>query len=263
MTEKLNQSSQEKFTPRDSLNDKEKESLVSEYGRLNFSRLNYEKDGQLIYKNIKEVLICNPDSDDSKENSTKLDKLLNYLELDESALSDIEKKMIDVEHSLGYNVDNSSRFDNCENDMLINSAVFYHKRIEVLREKSGNKDIDKNFVDSIVNYARAIEHDENSNMSFRYDNLEDRQVYIQNCQRRRSNCHNDMINQFNQLNNLSVINGLKPLTYRNLITNSSSNNFRNNAQMYHDRVTIARYVAGVIQLGFDQRLPDPKYIKET
>ena len=147
--------------------------------------------------------------------------------------------------------------------MLVNSAVFYRNRIKILREKTGDNDVDKNFVDSVVSYARTIEHDENSSMSLRYDDTKDRQEYIQNCQRRRSNCHNDMINKFNQLNDLCVANDLKPLTYRNLITNSSSNNFRNNAQMYHDRVTLARYVAEVIQLGADQRLPDSKYIEET
>lgn len=241
----------------------ERESLKAKYDELNMTRSNYEKDGQMIHQILEDALCAAPEGERTETERSKIDKLKAYLESDESALSGIEIMMADTERRLGVNPDESSRFDNCENDMLVNSAVFYHERINSLRMGTGDSNIDKAFIDAVVDYANAVEHDSNSVMLLHYDDAKDRQAYIASCQRRRSNCHNNMIDKFNKLNDLARESDLKPLTYRNLITNSSTNDFRNNAQMYHDRVTLARYVGEVIQLGFDKRFPDAKYIKET
>jgi hypothetical protein len=241
----------------------EHERLITQYNEFDKIRLSFEDDGRMIHESLNKVLLTAQEQERTEAEQSKIDKLKAFLELDESALSDIEYTMVDTERALGYSPDESSRFDNCNNDVLVNSAVFYHDRIETLRADTGDFDIDKIFINSVVEYANAVEHDENADMSLRFEDTHRRQEYLANYQRRRSNCHNDMINKLNKLNDLARDRGLKPLTYRNLITNSSVNDFRNNAQMYHDRVTAAHYVSEVIQLSYDMRFPDPKYIKET
>lgn len=239
----------------------ERKRLMDQYRELDRTRLNCEQDGRIIYEVLRKSL--HTDTELTEVDQSKINKMKSFFELDESTLSGVEEAMAEMERTLGYSPEDSSRFDNYEDDLLVNSAVFYHERIDSLREATSNSEIDKAFIDAVIQYAHAVEHDENSTMSQRFDDIKDKQAYMENCQRRRSNCHNDMINKFDKLNDLAREHNLKPLTYRNLIMNSSANGFRNNAQMYHDRVTLARYVRGVIQLGFDRRLPDPKYLKET
>lgn len=265
MLERQNQSTQsdqsrsEKLSP--DREPTEQVCLLAQYNEFDKTRLSYEDDGRMIHETLEKALHTSQERTETEQ--SKIDRFKAFLELDESALSDIEYMMVDTERALGYSPDESSRFDNCSNDVLVNSAVFYHDRIETLRADIGDSDVDKVFINSVVEYANAVEHDENADTSLRFEDTHRRQEYMANCQRRRSNCHNDMINKLNKLNDLARDRGLKPLTYRNLITNSSANDFRNNAQMYHDRVTAAHYVSEVIQLGYDMRFPDSKYIKET
>lgn len=237
------------------------EKLNKRYGELNEIRLGYEADGRQIHDVLKVLL-----SDDSKKNESnyqsKIAKLKTFFEVDEKSLANVEVEMIELEEAVGFESDQSKRFDNCEDDVMVYSSILFHDRINSLKEVTGDSEIDSNFVQSVIDYIRAIEHDENSFLANRFDDVSDRQAYISNCQRRRSICHNNMISSINKLNDTARKFNKKPLTYRNLATNSATNDYRNDLKMHHDRVTAARYVSEIIHLGYEEKIPKTNYFEE-
>lgn len=264
MPEKIIETSNKELSPDLNRGELSREQLENRYYDYNNARVEYENDGQQIYDAIKNLSTLNAGTSMSESDRFKIDKLKNYFELDEAALSDIENDMSEIERRLGYGPDMSSRFDTNKMDVLVCSAFLYRDRLELLKESTGNPDIDEPFVDVIIKYAKAVERDESSKVHMLYeDDIQKQQEYFQNCQRRRSMLHNDMIKEFNVLNDLARANNLKPFMYRDLITNSAANNFTNNEQMYHDRITLARYVNEMIGFNDNKKLPDPRYIKET
>jgi len=257
MSEKLDLSEQ----PIDESN--ETKSPADRYEQLDIMRQSYEQDGELVFNNLTAAFSDGLNEPHSPIDQVEIDKLKTYLELDEQSLAGVEREMAIAESEMGYSPDQSKRFNNCKTDVMVGSAVFYHDRVKALRDIIDDQDIDKEFVQSVVDYAEAIEHDEKSVSFMVYDDLADRQEYMADCQRRRSIRHNHMIDELNKLNDLAREHGVKPLVYRNLIKNSATNQYRNNQQMHHDRVTAAHYVSTVIQLEHDGRFPDPKYVEET
>lgn len=244
--------------------DQEQQNNLSEkekvYYQLDQLRLKYESDGRAIFAQLIEI---STNERSAEEIQKKITKLKRFFALDEDVLADLEKRMAQIEHELGYSSEKSSRFDNNEDDLLVNSAIFYQERIDALRKATNNPDVDKEFVDSVAAYAQAVEHDNNSPMMVLYDDVESRQEYMSNQQKLRSQAHNTMIENLNKLNHLAINFGVKPLLYRNLVKNSAINNYNNDKSMYHDRISLVRYITQVINLSQDGRFPNPQYVKET
>lgn len=258
------QFSQKKALKPVTASDQEQQNNLSEkekaYYQLGQLCLKYESDGKAIFAQLIEIL-ANERS--AEEIQKKITKLKNFFALNENVLADLEKRMAQIEQELGYASEKSSRFDNNENDILINSAIFYQDRIDALRKVTNNPDVDKEFVDSVVAYAQAVEHDNNSPMMVLYDDVKSRQEYMSNQQKLRSQEHNTMIDNLNKLNNLAINFGVKPLLYRNLVKNSVINNYNNDKSMHHDRASLVRYINQVINLSQDGRFPNTQYVKET
>lgn len=260
----------EEFEPKDKILTNESiesseefefEKNITRYGELDQARKGYEADGRQIHDILKSLIIDGP-KDDENVYKSRFEKLKKFFEIDEKSLSGIEYEMAEAERLIGYGPNDSKIFDNCENDVMVRSAIFFHDRIDAIKQATNNEDVDADFVQSVIDYIRAIEHDENSFMSNRFDSVEDSQAYISSCQRRRSICHNNMINQINLLNDMARKYGKKPLLYRNIITNSATNDYKNNLQMHHDRVTAARYVSEIIQLGYEEKIPKTNIFEE-
>lgn len=218
-----------------------------------------EKEGQRIASYLDTPPQIN-EADKSRVNLVK-----DSLELDELLIADVEKRIKIKELELGLDTQESIRFKNNDNDTLVNSVVFYADRIESLKSATGNQEIDKDFVDAIKEYAKAIKFDEDHNSQCGFCDVKEKQKYTEERQKTRSRLHNELIDSFNELNDLMTRNNLTPLTYRNFVKNSISNNFKNTNETSHDRVTVAHYVARMIRdnLQQDERLPDPKYVEQT
>ena len=241
----------------------EKERLVDSYNDLNATRLNCEQDGLFVANFLKKALFEKASANRTSAEQAKIDKYKAYFELDESTLAAVEEQMADTERLLGFGPENSRRFDEVKNDVLVNSAIFYHERIDALKNKTDNQFIDEGYINSVIAYARSVEYDTNPVTAARFDDIAAKQEWSANCGKARSRCHNEMITQFNKLNDAAKENDLIPLTYRNLITNSSVNDYKNNAQMYHDRVTLARYTSEVIHTGYDIHSIDANVIENV
>ena len=249
MSEKINISQRENPN---SL-DLEKERKIEQYEQINQTRLMCEQDACENIELLKKGNLTVQESNKYKA----------YFELDEAIVSDIERNMEQTERDTGQELKNSCRYDEYDNDILVKSAYFYRDRLESLKQATNNQNIDNNFIHAIVDYASAVEHDNNSTLANRYDDIKYRQQYKQNCQRRRSNCHNKMIDQINNLNDLANESNVKPFTYRNFVKNSVVNDHSNTTQMYHDRVTVAHFVAEMIDMNSDRGLPDSESIETT
>jgi hypothetical protein len=255
MTEILSEENQAKPETLETKKDQE-----SVYSELSSVRESYEEDASMLA----DVLLYSIENNTGTDPEIgKIQKLKSYLEIDEQAIADTESRMMGLEKRLGYNLAQSDLFEDNKNDMLVSCSIFYSDRINDLKTALGDQNVDDDFIRSITEYARAVEHDENSKSYVLYDDLKDRQDYMANCQKNRSMCHNGMIDQINKLNDLCRKNGIKPLTYRNFVKNSVTNGFLNDRQMYHDRITAARYITGVIKIAHDGRFPRPDNIRET
>ena len=241
--------------------DVEQKHHKEQYRDLDKTRLICEEDGRYVYDHLRKLSDI-PSEDRTESNKSDFNKYKAFFELDESILSDVERSMASTEIALGYGPERSNRYDDDKNDVLVNSSIFYHDRIDSLRKATGNPDVDETFVNTIIEYAKAVEHDSYSVMHVRYENdIQIKQEYMKSCQRRRSMQHNELIKRLNELNDLARKHDQKPLTYRNLVTNFASNRYRNDDQMNHDRVSLVHYVGRMINSGHDDRMPDSKHIK--
>lgn len=89
-----------------------------------------------------------------------------------------------------------------------------------------------------------------------YETLHDGPEGYENYHRIRNTCHNQMIQQLNQLNDLARTHGLTPFTPRNFITNSFEYNSRFdrggylNSRAEYDRETVLSYFAQVFAKDF-------------
>lgn len=237
------------------------ESPSEQYNQLNDLRLGYEEDASSVHNALLKIMWNSTEDNQDEARQAKINKLKTYLELDERTLADLELKMTELEYELGYGPNRSKRFDNLKNDMLVCSAVFFNERINNLREATNNPDIDKPLVQAVIDYAVATQNGEIAFVCASLHESSKMEENRENSQMHRSICHNNMINELNKLNELARKCGVKPLLYRNLIKNSATNDYKNDAQMYHDRVTASSYMVEVVWLGGDERFPDPKYIE--
>lgn len=215
------------------------------YRQLDNYRLTIEADNKAIFTELQRYLT----SVDCEKMADKINRMVGYFEKQEDLLSGIEDEMLSINHQSGRDVNESPIYDDDPEDTLVNSALFYQQRINSLRLVSGDSNVDSNYIDAVLGYVRAVERDK-LGLSFLgdYDDIKSQQEIIEAAQKNRSEAHNRMIRCLNELNDLCVANKLRPLTYRNLATNSSFNSYRNNRLQYHDRMTAARYAAKMLML---------------
>lgn len=229
----------------------EKEKLIDRLNDSNDARMLCEADSNYVSKCLKEIIYSKRESDRTDDDSAKINKYKAYFKLNELTLARLEREMTDAEYQLDFDTSESSRFDNEKNDTLVNSSIFYHDRIDDLRKASGNDDVDKYFVKSIKEYVYAVECASSMSedgSSYDLSSWQDKKV---DYDKYRSKCHNQMINEFNALNDKCHELNIDQLMYRNLITNSSVNGYKNNKQMYHDRLTLVNYLDEIIHQGID------------
>lgn len=164
--------------------------------------------------------------------------LISDIETQEQLVANNEKTMQTYEFKLNKDVDDSLLYNNSHDDLLVKSSVLYRYRLDHLKQATHNQDIAQPFAESVLRYFNSI------------DELElgsDSQAELERLNKSRIQAHNSMIKQLNQLNNLCLEHQLTPLTYRNFVTSSRANNYNNNLQQAHDRITVSTYVRKILE----------------